>query len=570
MNLRARIVVGLLSFQCALALAQQNNAPTRPVGPALTAEQQSALASAPKPTEMFMTTRDGVKLAANVYLPTGSGPFPVVLSRTPYLKDNQREPLLGKKYTDAGYVFVDQDVRGKGHSEGVYRAFQNDLEDGYDTVEWVAKQSWCTGKVGITGTSALGMTSEYAAMAAPPHLRAAYINLAPFERMLNTYPGGVLKDADTLGWMKRQGADQAELDQISADAADNAIWQHTSAATNGKYIDIPIWYNGGWYDIFDEGNRWFTYLQNQGTEGARGNQKLTMSATGHGAFGHGWPQGDIEYPQLDTLHGPNDEIRWWDYWLKGVDTGIMDEPPVTYFMMGSGRKGHPSEVSRVVHAANWPPASRATRYYLSSKFVLSTKAPTIVDAKLGYQDDPSKPVESVGGANLLTRAGPMDQRQIAQRPDYLRFETAALTQNVVIAGTVHMELYAATDGPDTDFMVKLVDVYPDGYEAIVLDAPIRTRFRHGREPGDVAMMTPNVPEKLDIDLWETAITFEKGHKIAVHIASTGSPKYEINPNTGEKSGQHTMKPRVATNTIYFDASHPSAMVLPVIYPGMGE
>jgi predicted acyl esterase len=104
----------------------------------------------------------------------------------------------------------------------------------------------------------------------------------------------------------------------------------------------------------------------------------------------------------------------------------------------------------------------------------------------------------------------------------------------------------------------------------VLDAPIRTRFRHGRQLGDVAMMTPNVPEKLDIDLWETAITFEKGHKIAVHIASTGSPKYEINPNTGENSGQHTMKPRVASNTIYFDASHPSAMVLPVIYPGMGE
>jgi predicted acyl esterase len=545
MNLRARIAVGLLSFQCALALAQQNNAPTRPAGPPLTAEQQSALASAPKPTEMFMTTRDGVKLAANVYMPTGSGPFPVVLSRTPYLKDNQREPLLGKKYTDAGYVFVDQDVRGKGHSEGVYRAFQNDVEDGYDTVEWVAKQSWCTGKIGITGTSALGMTSEYAAMAAPPHLSAAYINLAPFERLLNTYPGGVLKDADTLGWMKRQGADQAELDQISADAADNAIWQHTSAATNGKYIRIPIWYHGA--------------------EGARGNQKLTMSAAGHGGL-----QGDIEYPQLANLHTPNDEIRWWDYWLKGTDSGIMDEPPVTYFMMGSGRKGHPSEVSRVVHAANWPPASRATRYYLAPKFALSTRLPTIVDARLSYKDDPSKPVESVGGANLLNKAGPMDQRQIAQRPDYLRFETEALTQNVAIAGTVHMELYAATDGPDTDFMVKLVDVYPDGYEAIVLDAPIRTRFRHGRQLGDVAMMTPNVPEKLDIDLWETAITFEKGHKIAVHIASTGSPKYEINPNTGENSGQHTMKPRVASNTIYFDASHPSAMVLPVIYPGMGE
>jgi uncharacterized protein len=263
-------------------------------------------------------------------------------------------------------------------------------------------------------------------------------------------------------------------------------------------------------------------------------------------------------------------MRWWDYWLKGIDTGIMDEPPVTYFMMGAGRKGHPSELTRVVHAANWPPASRATCYYLAPKFALTTREPTVAEAKLSYKDDPSKPVESVGGANLLNKAGPMDQRQIPQRSDYLRFETAVLTQNVAIAGTVHMELYAATDGPDTDFMVKLVDVYPDGYEAIVLDAPIRARFRHGREPDDVQMMVPNVPEKLDIDLWETAITFEKGHKIAVHIASTASPKYEINPNTGEKSGQHAMKARIATNTIYFDQSHPSAMVLPVIYPGMGE
>jgi uncharacterized protein len=556
MIMRARVALGLLVCQCGVALAQQ---------PALSAEQQALLDSAPKPTEMFMTTRDGVKLAANVYMPAGAGPFAVVLSRTPYIKDGQREPLLGKKYTDAGYVFVDQDVRGKGHSEGVYHAFTTDIEDGYDTVEWIAKQPWSTGKIGITGASALGMTSNYAAMSAPPHLTAAYIVVAPYERFLNTYPGGVLKDADTLGWMKRQGADQATLDVISGEVIDSALWKRTSTLVNEKYVRIPIWYNGGWYDIFDEGNRWFTYLQNRGAQGARGNQKLTMSAAGHGGL-----TGDIEYPQLANLHGPNDEMRWWDYWLKGIDTGIMDEPPVTYFMMGAGRKGHPSELTRVVHAANWPPASRATCYYLAPKFALTTREPTVAEAKLSYRDDPSKPVESVGGANLLNKAGPMDQRQIPQRSDYLRFETAVLTQNVAIAGTVHMELYAATDGPDTDFMVKLVDVYPDGYEAIVLDAPIRVRFRHGREPDDVQMMLPNVPEKLDIDLWETAITFEKGHKIAVHIASTASPKYEINPNTGEKSGQHTMKARIATNTIYFDQSHPSAMVLPVIYPGMGE
>jgi hypothetical protein len=312
-----------------------------------------------------------------------------------------------------------------------------------------------------------------------------------------------------------------------------------------------------------------------------------------GPAGHGGLQGDLEYPQQRGLRGSNDEMRWWDYWLKGIDTGIMDEPPVTYFMMGAGRKGHPSDVTRVVKSANWPPASRSTRYYLASGFALSTKAPaladckqsyaeqigphhatfasTLADCKQSYRSDPANPVKSVGGANLTQAAGPMDQRAIEKRPDYLRFESPVLTNNVAVAGNIKMELYAATDGPDTDFMVKLVDVYPDGYEAIILDAPIRARYRFGRLPDDVAMMTPNVPEKMTIDLWETAITFEKGHKIAVHIASSGSTKYEVNPNTGEPFGvKPTMAPRVATNTIYFDKDHPSAMVLPVIYPGNGE
>jgi hypothetical protein len=119
--------------------------------------------------------------------------------------------------------------------------------------------------------------------------------------------------------------------------------------TNEKYIYIPIWHNAGWYDIFNEGNRYFQYLQYHGASGARGNQKLTIAAAGHGGL-----QGDIEYPQQKDLRAPNDEMRWWDYWLKGIDTGIMDEPPVTYFMMASGRKGHPSDLSRAIKAAGWP------------------------------------------------------------------------------------------------------------------------------------------------------------------------------------------------------------------------
>ena len=532
----------------------------------LTDEMKARLEKAPKFVEMFMPMRDTVVLAANVYLPPGNGPFPAILLRTPYIKDNPREPLTAQKYVEAGYAYVDQDTRGKGHSKGVYQAFTTDIEDGYETVEWIAKQPWSNGKIGIMGTSALGITSNMAAMSGAPHLLAAYVSLAPYEQLVNTYPGGVLKDADTIGWTRRQGGDEAVLNAISANAQDSQNWAKNSVLTNQKYIHIPIWHNSAWYDIFDEGNRYFQYLQYQGAKGARGNQKLTIGAAGHGGL-----QGDIEYPQQKGLRGPDDEMRWWDHWLKGVDNGIMDEPPVTYFMMASGRKGYPSDLSRVIRAAGWPPASRETRYYLAPGLTLTAKTPAITEAKQSYRDDPMNPVKSVGGANLTQTAGPMDQRAIEKRPDYLRFESGVLTKSMAIAGRVTMELYAATDGPDTDFMVKLVDVYPHGYEAIVLDAPIRTRYRHGRMPDDVKMMTPNMPEKLTIDLWETAITFEPGHKIAVHVASTGATKYEINPNTGEPFGQKAATPpRVATNTIYFDKDHPSAIVLPVIYPGNGQ
>jgi hypothetical protein len=531
----------------------------------------------PGAVEEFATMRDGVKLAANVYTPKGKGPWPVIISRTPYLKDGRadkehdpdgskaRAQLVAqaKRYTDAGYVWVLQDVRGKGHSKGFYAAFENDIEDGFDSVEWAGTQPWSNGKVGITGGSALGITSNDAAMAAPPHLKAAYVVVAPYDLLQNSYIGGVLKEKDTIGWMKGQGVSEEVLDQQRRRVADDVFWNRSAMSANRKYIDIPIYNVGGWYDIFNHGNiSNFEYLQNQGAKGARGNQKLLM-----GPFGHGAISGGLEYPGFDRLSlDGGDEIRWFDYWLKGVDNGIMDEPPVSYYMMAAAEKGALSPKNRMLTSANWPPAFREVRYYVTPDKQLTTKAPAGDDVKLSYRDDPGNPVPTVGGANLTFEKGPMDQRAIGERPDYLRFQTPPLDKDVIVSGPVKVELYGATDGLDTDFMAKLVDVYPDGYEAIVLDAPIRALFRNGRMPGDEKRMTPGAPEELDIDLWSTAITFEKGHRIALHISSTSSPRFEVNPNTGEAPGEHKQKPRVATNSIYMGASHPSALVLPVVYP----
>ncbi|HEY9217466.1 MAG TPA: CocE/NonD family hydrolase [Phenylobacterium sp.] len=526
----------------------------------------TAPAAAQNFTEEFATMRDGVKLAANVFKPAGQGPWPVILSRTPYLKDGRvtGDPrATGKRYTDAGYVYVVQDVRGKGHSEGFYAAFQNDIEDGYDTVEWAAHQPWSNGKVGITGGSALGMTANAAAMAAPPSLKAAYVVVAPHDSRFTSYLGGVLKEKDTIGWSTGQGVSPEVAERSRLRAVDDVFWNRISMEQNRKYIQIPIYNVGGWYDIFNKGNvDNFTWLQNHGAVGARGNQKLRM-----GPFGHGPLSGDLAYPGNDRLSlGADEEIRWFDYWLKGVQNGIMDEPPVSYFMMASARKGSYSPKNRMIETGNWPPAYREMRFYLTPGRALSQQPPAVRSSKTSYRFDPRNPVKTFGGANLTFDRGPMDQRAVGARGDYLRFQTPVLDRDVAIAGPVKVELWGATDGYDTDFEAKLVDVYPDGYEALVLDAPIRARFRHDVTKADEKLMTPNAPEELVIDLWPTAITFEKGHRIALHVTSSNSPRFEVNPNTGEPIGQAKLKPRVAVNSVYHDAAHPSALVLPVIYP----
>jgi len=521
--------------------------------------QENVAISQSGAVEEFVPMRDGVKLAADVYKPEGEGPWPVILSRTPYLKDRGR-PGMYKRYTDAGYVYVIQDVRGQGKSEGTYRAFYNDRQDGYDTVEWAAKQPWSNGKVGITGGSALGITANLAATSGPPSLVAAYVRVAPHSQFFEvTWMGGVLKQADTLNWMSGRGS------AVAASALNRGVYwteerKAYDIAANLHNVTIPMFNDGGWYDIFNVGNvRNFMYLQEFGAPGAKGRQKLSMGPVGHGPL-----SGDLAYDlKAGMSQEGSQEIRWFNYWLKGENNGILDEPPVRYYMMASAQKGKASPLNGWRTAEQWPPPNQPTRYYLQPQFKLTTSLPPKDAKAVSYKFDPKNPVPTVGGANLTFERGPMDQRKIGQREDYLRFETEPLTASVVITGPVTAEVWVTTDAPDTDFIAKLVDVYPDGYEAIVLDSPLRTRFRYGRRLQDVKMMTPGEPALLKIDLWHTAITFEPGHKIALHITSSSTPRFEVNDNNGTEPGG-PFTPRIATNAVLLDADHPSAVVLPVM------
>ncbi len=530
--------------------------------PALLGAQRAGRAQATSDSiqtlEYMVEMRDGVKLATSVYFPDGDGPWPVILARTPYNKAGSARGAA--RYVRNGYAYASQDQRGRFRSEGEYIPHEHEIEDGYDTVEWIAVQPWSNGRVGMTGGSALGIAGNLAAAADPPHLRAAYFSVAPRSLFYEgRFIGGMFKENDTGGWMRGQGVSEEDIIAYRKRVVLDKRWEETDLIFHRHNIDIPIYNAGGWYDLFGYGTVMnFKYLQEWGREGAKGNQKVMVGPIGHGPL-----SGDLEYAgaRLES----DEEIRFFDYWLRGIDNGIMDEPPVKYYMMASARKGQPSPKNGWRTAEQWPPsASRRVRYYLSGDGGLTTQPPTARSSSTFFRFDPANPVPTFGGLNLRGERGPMDQRAVGDRTDYLRFQTPVLEEDLVIAGKIDLELWASSDAPDTDFVAKLVDVYPDGYEALVLDMGVRARFRNGRRVEDVKMLTPGQPTKMTIDLWNTAITFERGHRVAVHLTSSNFPRYDVNPNTGEAIGETTMEPRVATNMIYHDATHPTAILLPVM------
>ena len=377
----------------------------------------------------MVAMRDGTRLAVTIYFPTGSGPWPVVLSRTPYGKDQGEPAKAEARYTDGGYVRVLQDARGKGKSEGVYRPFADDLEDGYDTIEWIAKQPWSNGKVGMSGTSALGIATYNAAMSGAPHLVAAFVTAARGY----TPPAGGVPMQHLEDWSRRQGvtANPTPRPTFRTYAANAGARDLRSYA--GK-ITVPFYNVGGWYDIFESGILdGYTFLQTQGAPSIRGKNKLMLAA-----FGHGPLSGDLKYPADGGSIAMGDPIRWFDYWLKGIDNGVMNEPAVRYFVMGDTMD--PSAPGNVWRTADRGRRNRRRPRTTSPPTASSRRRvrPAISRRRTLY--DPKNPAPTAGGNNLGLDRGPMDQRPVSARKDVLKFETAPLTEAVEITGPLSAEL----------------------------------------------------------------------------------------------------------------------------------
>lgn len=561
--------------------------------------------------------RDGVQLATDVYRPAGPGPYPVVMMRLPY---NKEQPVLlflaGDilRVAQAGYAVVVQDCRGTWASDGEFNPYFQEAEDGADAIAWAAAQPWSTGDVGMMGASYYGATQWLAAMQSPPALKA----LAPFittdqyyEKW--TYQGGAFQLGFMLQWASAtfgvaeavrrllRGTGDAAGIGTAIGAADavaanywhlplcelpavarltpyvqdwlahpdyDDYWRAIAPCEHYAKITTPALNFGGWYDLFLGGT-----LANYTAMKDRAPQKLVIGPWVHGYNGGVYPARNFGLMAHDGVADVTAmQIRWFDHFLKGAANGVLDEAPVRIFVMGP-------DVWR--DEADWPlPDTDWQQWYLHSggsagtkaeDGVLSRRAPAeeVADS---FLYDPRDPVPTVGGASFLpglfiaANAGPRDQRAVEQRADVLCYTSAVLERDLEVTGPVRLVLYVSSSARDTDFTGKLVDVHPDGTALILTDGILRARYRESLSAPQC--MTPGEIYRIEIDLVATANVFAAGHRLRLEVSSSNFPRFDRNTNTGGVIASETEADFVrATNTVWHDELRASHLVLPVIARG---
>jgi uncharacterized protein len=537
-------------------------------------------------TLVFMPTRDGAHLATYVARPVGSGPFGVVLQRTPYRRVLH---AAGLWWASRGYIFVAQHVRGREQSSGDVADFGDyttDIQDGYDAVEWAAKLPGANGKVGMIGHSDEGRLVWYAAVSNPPHLAAISPTAAsPDPWVVVPYAamafGPINVDWACLMRGRTMDPNTAELDIGEAithlplatlpqrlGCGDVPLWDRwiahptldrywrTHAATT--YIDkvrAPVLSMAGWHDD-SRGPTYYTDALLK--QPHHPNWHIVMGVGAHkgvdyvtGDFG---PQARYAYRDL--------QLRWFDHYLLGKNNGVDTLPHLDIFVPGDNTWRRENE---------WPLArQRLTNWYVSSGGHAQTSAgdgvldtlPPSGSAVDTFTYNPADPTPYLIDSRELEESLNEDYTALnASRPDALVFTSRPLTRPMEVTGEMSATLWAASDRLDTDWTVMLLDVWPDGHAERVQDGLVRARFRKGMDR-QVPLVRGQV-ERYDIDLWFTSMVFPAGHRLRVSIASALFPKYDRNLNTGGNNERDTTFV-VAHQRVLHDAAHPSHIVLPVV------
>jgi putative CocE/NonD family hydrolase len=542
-----------------------------------------------KSTDVSVPMRDGVRLSANIFRPETPGRYPTILVRTPYNKGRDISPNYAP-FVEHGYAVVVQDVRGRYASDGVFRPLEQEPADGDDTLNWIARQPWSDGKIGMMGGSYLGIVQWKVATLNNPHLKAIFPSASGCDDYRDRFysHGGAMKVGQRLLWMAENlraprfhpdfskfvlhlpldTADVAATGQTSemfqeavAHPSFDSFWKARSVREQLDKIRVPVFSVGGWFDNFVESDL-------EAYEGLRKNSGVHRIMIGP------WPHNmsaklegvDFGPDSMVALRGI--QMQWFDQFLKGKDTPLLSQPPVRVFVMGSNRWRD---------AREWPPPARQSRFYLESRGHANTlggdgklemRAPDperLQFAADKFVFDPSDPVPTAGGAACCNPKvfpwGPKDQRPVEQRRDVLVYSTPPLRKDVEVIGPVRVILWAATSARDTDFTAKLVDVFPDGRAQNLTDGILRLRYRKSLEKPELAR--PGEICRLTIDAGVTGNLFQKGHRIRVEISSSNFPRYDRNPNTGGPVSAATELHK-ASQTIYHNARRPSYLVLPVV------
>jgi predicted acyl esterase len=523
----------------------------------------------PNRTDVWVAMRDGTRLATAVWRPARTGRWPAIVVRTTYNRDGLT-PGYPDLFLPHEYAVVGQDTRGRYASEGFWRPFRDDgwsaNQDGFDTIEWVAAQPWCDGHVGTHGGSALGIVQYMAAGAAPPHLDAAWVVVGTPDAYAHmVFQGGGYRKELVDNWLDGQGGSYMKEEYRQHPNRDD-YWAVQDLFTRTSTVRTPMMHVGGWYDIFADGTaQAFTVLQDQAAPGARWNQKLRVGPWTHGTLGLNLA-GEAVYPlnALDADPQKADAVRWFDFWLKGKDTGILDEPPARTYVMGPQGLDQTQTGNFWRAAAGWPPPSVPARYYLGRRGGLSTTPPGSNGGSDAFSYDPLQPVPTAGGPNLTIPAGPYDQTAVEARADVLVYTSDPLTGPLEVTGTVRAHLWASSSATDTDWTVKLVDVYPNGTPLSVVDGVLRARHRVGFETEQ--LLVPGQVYEFVVDVGVTSLVFGTGHRIRVEVSSSNHTRFDPNPNTGH-AFRADAQTQVATSTIHHAAGRASYVELPVVDPG---
>lgn len=534
--------------------------------------------------EIGIPMRDGIELAADVYLPRdrSNEPVPAIVELTPYGKDNV-SLISGEAamYQSHGYAFVAVDVRGRGKSEGVWEAFVNDPKDGYDTIEWVAAQPWCDGKVGTTGLSYMGWVQWAAVSERPPHLRAMVSSSAAgrwqqeipytngifqlyfawwayatrrrinesyglehldWEKILTTLPfkaiGSVI---DATGPTWDNVADRDTLD---------GFWKALRFDDRYDQFDVPCLHVTGWYDLEDLLGAFHHFEHMRAASPASERQYLLVGPWSHvksrtpDRFCGGMDFGEAAAHDMDAEH-----LRWFGHWLKGEANGVAEVDRVRIFEPGRNRwRG----------GSRWPLADTTTTLYLTPNG-LEPEQPEQQTCR-GFQYDPLDPVPTgLDVRRYPFEDVPLEQTANEQRPDVLCYTSSPLEAELTVSGWATLKLYGASDGDDTDWHVKLTDVGPDGRSFKVTQGCLRAACRDSLETP--APLVPGEGYWFAIEFWPTHHVFLPGHRIRVTVTSSDFPWFARSLNRfGPVRDQD--EPRVATNTVFHGGAHASRLILP--------